>query len=83
MCEPLADLETSSNLVWAAMALPGLKVVQPKLRPGAVVVVDNTISLADFYKDLLEYLRDPNGPFTTLTLPHSNGLEMAVYCPRP
>lgn len=64
------------------MALPALKVVQPRLRTGAVVIVDNTASMSDLYKDLLDYLRDPDSPFTTLTLPFSNGLEMAVYSPR-
>ena len=68
--------------VWAALALPALKVVQPKLRLGAVIISDNTSSMAPAYKGLLEYLRDPDSPFTNLTLPFSNGLEMSVYCPQ-
>ncbi|MCJ1470535.1 hypothetical protein MMC07_009181 [Pseudocyphellaria aurata] len=60
--------------IWVALALPALKILQPKLRSGAVVIVDNTTSLGDLYADLLNYLRDPNGSFTTLTLPYSNGI---------
>lgn len=64
------------------MALPTLKLVQPKMRYGAVVIADNTIKSAQNYKELLDYLRSPDSGFTNLTLPHSNGLEMSVYLPQ-
>jgi len=48
---------------------------------GAVVIVDNTISSASRYKDLLEYLRASGSGFTNLTLPYTKGLEMSVYMP--
>jgi hypothetical protein len=67
--------------VWAALALPTLKIVQPNLRHGAVVLIDNTISCAEGYKDLLAYLRAPNNGFHNLTLPYTNGFEMSVYLP--
>jgi predicted O-methyltransferase YrrM len=63
------------------MAFPTLKVVQPKLRRGAVVITDNTISGADRYEELLVYLRDPQSGFVNSTLPFKNGLEMSVYLP--
>lgn len=69
------------NLVWAPLALPTLKLVLPRLRAGAVVVVDNTISSADRYQELLTFLRAPGSLFTNLTLPYANGLEMCVYLP--
>ncbi|KAF4196865.1 hypothetical protein CNMCM8694_004125 [Aspergillus lentulus] len=68
--------------IWTPMALPTLKLVQPKLRYGAVVVADNTLSSAEGYKDLLEYVRAPGSGFSTLTLPYKGGLEMSVYLPR-
>jgi hypothetical protein len=67
--------------VWTPMALPTLKLVQPKLRHGAVVIVDNTIGNAG-YKDLLDYLRAPRSGFSNITLPYSKGLEMSVYLPK-
>lgn len=62
--------------------MPALKLLIPKLRPGAVVVTDNTVQAAIAYKDLFEVLRDPNGDFRSTTLPYSGGLEMSMYWPR-
>lgn len=64
------------------MALPTLKVIQPKMRYGAVVIADNTIGSATKYKELLDYLRAPESDFTNLTLPYNKGLELAVYLPK-
>jgi hypothetical protein len=55
--------------------------VLPKLRPGAAIVVDNTISSAEGYKELFEVIRNPNGAFTSITLPYKNGLELSIYNP--
>ena len=63
------------------MTLPALKLVQPHLRHGAVVITDNSISSAKRYEDLLSYMRNPGSGFANLTLPYSNGLEMSVYAP--
>ncbi|KAK5467211.1 hypothetical protein LTS15_000183 [Exophiala xenobiotica] len=67
--------------IWAPLALPVLKLVQPRMRRGAVVIVDNTISSSSRYKDLLNYLRASDSGFTNLTLPYTKGLEMSVYMP--
>ncbi|KAK7421138.1 hypothetical protein QQZ08_010068 [Neonectria magnoliae] len=69
--------------IWAALALPTLKIVQPKLRYGAVILIDNTISGAEGYADLLAYLRAPENGFPNMTLPFTNGFEMSVYLPSP
>ena len=63
------------------MALPTLKIVQPKMRHGAVVITDNTIGSAKGYKDLFQYLRRPGSNFINLTLPYNKGLEMSIYLP--
>ncbi|KAK5053683.1 hypothetical protein LTR84_001644 [Exophiala bonariae] len=68
--------------IWSALALPTLKLVQPHLRYGAVVLTDNTISGAEGYADLLAYFQDPENGFHNMTLPFSNGFEMSVYLPR-
>ena len=64
------------------MALPTLQLVQPRMRPGAVVLADNTISGSERYRDLFQHLRAPDSEFTNLTLPYSNGFEMSVYNPK-
>lgn len=63
------------------MALPTLKLIQPQLRYGAIVVADNTIGAEKGYKEFLEYLRRPDSGFINSTLPFSKGLEMSVYLP--
>ncbi|PYH92154.1 hypothetical protein BO71DRAFT_400807 [Aspergillus ellipticus CBS 707.79] len=67
--------------IWSALALPTLKTVLPRLRPGAVVLTDNTISGAAGYADLLAFLRAPENGFQNMTLPFTNGFEMSVYRP--
>ncbi|KAL7802348.1 S-adenosyl-L-methionine-dependent methyltransferase [Trichoderma aethiopicum] len=64
--------------IWAPVALPALKLLEPKLRSGAVVIIDNSISSASRYKELLDHLRSPTSGYTNLTLPYSKGLEMCV-----
>ncbi|KAL6804997.1 S-adenosyl-L-methionine-dependent methyltransferase [Trichoderma sp. SZMC 28013] len=64
--------------IWAPVALPALKLLEPKLRSGAVVIIDNSISSATRYKELLGHLRSPTNGYTNLTLPYSKGLELSV-----
>ncbi|PYH41578.1 O-methyltransferase [Aspergillus saccharolyticus JOP 1030-1] len=67
--------------IWGPLLLPVLKLVQPALRPGAVIITDNTISAAEHCKELLDYMRAPESGFRSLTLPFNNGLELSVYQP--
>jgi len=64
--------------IWAPVALPALKLLEPKLRSGAVVIIDNSISSASRYAELLGHLRSPDSGYTNLTIPYSKGLEMSV-----
>ncbi|PVH79583.1 hypothetical protein DL98DRAFT_516016 [Cadophora sp. DSE1049] len=67
--------------IWAPLALPTLKIVQPKLRRGAVIIVDNTVSGKDRYVDLLNYMREEGSGFRNLTVPYQGGLDICVYLP--
>ncbi|KAH6896001.1 S-adenosyl-L-methionine-dependent methyltransferase [Thelonectria olida] len=67
--------------IWTPLALPALEIVKPRLRRGAMVLVDNTTMAKPMYKDLLAFLHDPKNGFRTTTTPYSGGLEMAVYLP--
>ena len=73
---------TKLNVVWTPMALPALKLLQPNLRPGAVIIADNTAAAARDYKELFEHTRSPGSPFITSTLPFKGGLDFTVYLPR-
>ncbi|KAJ3477782.1 hypothetical protein NLG97_g8747 [Lecanicillium saksenae] len=67
--------------IWTPMALPTLKLVQPKMRRGAIVIADNTI-VSQGYDELLTYMRSPDSGFINMTLPYSQGLEFSVYLPK-
>ncbi|KAJ4468757.1 hypothetical protein J3R30DRAFT_3553833 [Lentinula aciculospora] len=68
--------------IWTPLALPTVKLIQSKLRHGAVILTDHTLTAAEGYKELLAYFEAPNSGFHNLTLPYSGGFEMTVYNPR-
>jgi predicted O-methyltransferase YrrM len=66
--------------IWIPMARPALELVAPHLRPGAIVVCDNTEQYRTAYADYFAFLNDPANGFRTMTLPFDGGLEMSVRC---
>lgn len=64
--------------IWTEMAAPALELILPHLRPGAVVVADNTTQFRHAYRHFFDIVADPKNGLTTLTLPFDNGLEMVV-----
>ncbi|AHH19482.1 putative O-methyltransferase [Nocardia nova SH22a] len=64
--------------IWIPMALPALRSVTPALRRGALVVCDNVDAGRKQYADYLSYVRDPAGPFTSITIPGHGGLEISL-----
>jgi len=64
--------------IWIAMARPALELVAPHLRPGGIVVCDNTERYRAEYADYLAFLEDPAHGFRTMTLPFDGGLELSV-----
>lgn len=67
--------------IWVGMAQPALALVTPHLRPGAVVVCDNTGRHRSDYAAYFAFLNDPANGFRTMTLPFDGGLEVSVRCP--
>ena len=67
--------------IWISMARPALELVSPHLRPGAMVVTDNTRQHRQTYADYFAFLNDPANRFRTMTLPFDGGLELSVRCP--
>lgn len=64
--------------IWIPMARPALELVTPHLRPGAIVVCDNTGLYRSEYADYFAFL-GANG-FRTMTLPFEGGLELSIRC---
>jgi predicted O-methyltransferase YrrM len=66
--------------IWIAMARSALELVVPRLRPGAIVVCDNTAQHRDAYAAYFAFLNDPANRFRTMTLPFGGGFELSVRC---
>ncbi len=64
--------------IWTPMARPALELVAPHLRPGAIVVCDNTTQFRDAYRDYFEFVNDPASRLRTTTLPFEGGFELTV-----
>jgi predicted O-methyltransferase YrrM len=62
--------------IWISMARPALELVTPHLKPGAIVICDNTARYRRDYADTFAFL-DACG-FRTMTLPFEGGLEFSV-----
>ncbi|MFT4201919.1 O-methyltransferase [Gordonia sp. (in: high G+C Gram-positive bacteria)] len=64
--------------IWIPMAEPALRILEPKLRRGALVVCDNVVSGASQYRAYTDYVRDPDGPFQSVTVPGQGGIEVSM-----
>jgi len=64
--------------IWTEMARPAIELIGPHLRPGAMVVADNTASFRHPYRFFFEYVNDPKTGLKTMTLPFDGGLEVVV-----
>jgi predicted O-methyltransferase YrrM len=62
--------------IWITMARPALELVTPHLRPGAIVIADNTRQYRSEYSDYFVFLEAEG--FRTMTLPFDGGLELSV-----
>lgn len=58
--------------------LPVLKLVAPRLRPGAVVVADNVGAFWADHSDYLGWVRDPSNGFQSAMLAMNEGTELSV-----
>jgi len=78
--ETLADLPGPVGFVlldgWKNLYLPVLRLLEPRLTPGALVIADDTISLAAEMGDYLGYVRDPANGYLSVLFPDADGLEI-------
>ena len=64
--------------IWTPMARPALELVAPALRPGAIIVCDNTTQFREAYRDYFAFVNDRKNGLRTMTLPFEGGLELTV-----
>lgn len=59
--------------------LPVLKLLEPKLRPGAVILSDNIDSFEKEVAPFLQYVRSGTNGYASATLGLSDGMEFSIY----
>jgi len=84
--ETLGDLPAGGvDLVlldgWKDLYLPVLKLVEPSLRPGAVVLADNIKMFKKALGPYVRYVQSESGRYASTTLSIGSGLEYSVYRP--
>jgi predicted O-methyltransferase YrrM len=63
---------------WKNLYLPVLKVIESKLRPGALVVADDLDVFPEAHKPYLSYVRSPENGYASLEIPIGDRLEISV-----
>ena len=80
--QTFADLPAPIDFVlldgWKDLYLPMLKLLQPKLRRGAIVFADNIFTFPKELASYVAYVRDPANGFESTTVPLGHGLEYSV-----
>jgi predicted O-methyltransferase YrrM len=61
---------------WKNLYLPVLRLLEPRLSPGALILADDTVSMAEEMPDYLAYIRDPAHGYLSIPFPESDGLEI-------
>ncbi|HEX7035357.1 MAG TPA: class I SAM-dependent methyltransferase [Pseudomonadales bacterium] len=64
--------------IWTEAIMPAVRHVAPHLRPGAIIIADNTTQARGGYAEYFAYVADPANRLRTMTLPFAGGLEMTV-----
>jgi hypothetical protein len=56
-----------------------VRLLEPRLAPGALVLADDTISMAAQLAGYLSYVRDPAHGYLSVSFPESDGLEISWW----
>jgi predicted O-methyltransferase YrrM len=79
----LADVEAPLDMVlldgWKDSYLPVLKLLQPKLRPRAIVLADNIFRFKRALRPYVEYVQSGKHGFVSSTLDIADGFELSVF----
>jgi predicted O-methyltransferase YrrM len=77
--ETLADVDGSVDFVlldgWKDLCLPVLRLLEPRLAPGTLVVADDVV--LSRLQPYLSYVRDPENGYGSVTFPVEDGMEIS------
>ena len=81
--ETLKDVAAPVDLLfldgWKDLYLPLLDLLEPKLRPGSVVLADNIFPFPQELQAYLESVTSASRPCHSVVLPFSTGLAYSLY----
>ena len=81
--ETLRELKDELDFVfldgWKALYLPVLKALEPRLRPGSLVVADDLDIAPQMLAPYLEYTHRAGGPYVAIEVPMGDKLDIALW----
>jgi hypothetical protein len=81
--QTLASVEGPIDMVlldgWKDSYLPVLKLLQPKLKPRAIVLADNIFRFKRALRTYVEYVESGTNGFVSSTLEIADGFELSVF----
>ncbi len=63
---------------WNQLYLPLLRLLEPRLAPGALIVADDVTLFPAETRDYLDYVRTPGNGYTGVEIPLDDGLDLAL-----
>jgi predicted O-methyltransferase YrrM len=63
---------------WKNLYLPVLKLIEPKLRQGGIVVADDLDIFPEVHKPYLKYVRSPENGYLSVEVPMGDRLDLAL-----
>jgi predicted O-methyltransferase YrrM len=80
--ETLEDLKADVTVLfldgWKELYLPVLKMLEPKLKPGAFVAADDIHLFPEALQAYLDYVREPTNGYVSVTFPEGDAVEVSV-----
>lgn len=78
----LTDAPDSIDLLfldgWKELCLPVLRLLEERLRPGAIILCDDMPPFRRTLKPYVDYVRESRNGFVSMELPLGDGLEVSV-----
>lgn len=81
--ESLAPLDGPVDFLfldgWKPLYVPILKLLEPKLAPGAIVFADNIWTFRKTLMPFVDYISDPGNGYETTILPFKSGASFSIW----
>ncbi len=80
--ETLKNIDTELDLVlldgWPDLVFPIFKLIEPKLKKGAIIAVDDVEGFKPSMQDYLDYVRNTENGYISMTIKPNKGMEFTI-----